>query len=1153
MVLEASARGRGFVFEPDKCLKCCCVLYYIFTVMRTFPTCPKYHKTQYATINGDSVNVNDYINIQSSNDRLKCCHGHELILVNGEINRPHFRHKNPGDTRGRPMSNWHIKWQGFFPITEVEFKKKGTQLQDRRADVFIEKCSLVVEIQHSQIDKANVACRKSDYAVNGMETVWVVDGNTKDVVLEELSNGIFLIIFHERWKYRSFCGSYKHVLLDIDDKIFKIPVDEVCNDMISVKEYIPTDAVVDSLLTNFPEMWNMWSEDREVFPTLTRIQKGAGNGKTYGIWKSICSNPDKELFIITTKTHSAKHTIYAELNEQVRREETHIIENMEKVWYGEKGNQLLVTYIHKESRRECVVIIGTIDSFGWGLATSNKKTCDFMKGLWETVIESGCDKVNPISGRMTYAGRSLKLNRKAQLWIDEAQDLDVDYMRAIVRMMLETKMDVMIVGDKLQSLKHAENFISSTETDGLPNIRIVNEKPINVNRRIKIRNMAGKINSLVDFHKYKVPAISMEAENSLEDRATEGLEVMESEKITKFDEGKEKLTNYVTIVLAYVKKEVQKHGYKANNFLFVFPVLLGNVVATELETRLNEYWIKECHDDTDKYTQYAVLHKSEDGRPIDITKSENASRIMSIDAAKGGQREVVFVLGCTEQTLKLRSRSSVVDVVYESFLHVALTRAQHKTYFALVKNNDEIHRRFGNCGYVEYKPIINTSFRVSRIMETVCSEKIVACMEKNGVHGLKGDSSQEMTPTIDWEYHCIRHAVYLNYSMFAIIKNSKACSNYDRSQLKVVLDQLSRLDVRRTKADKFDKVMKAWEDPDTVFEYFPVCVLSYKTTYADLSNILTKTILDIQKQLRGNTHLIADFSPFQATVLHYMLDLYMNRSRYSISTTTIYNICDYFNNKTDLNVSALIEESEKIKYITDTVLTDISETARGTVHWNMELYVRLDGNMKASDIAINYHPPLIGHDDKTVYHLEYVTDLNQLNYWEVMVRVLLTRFLLANPKGNEREKNNVTKFVGKSIKTYIFVLKQNRYVRIDWDWDATVACEIIGVFKAAIMNTLVVHHEPIRQFYNQMKKNKKVWSDKHDSPMAYVADQFSHVKYVSELFGDLNRQYLDGHKDVVQVLLNDKNAFSAELDKRADRMCDAFFRPLSKVQNDEEW
>ena len=44
-------------------------------------------------------------------------------------------------------------------------------------------------------------------------------------------------------------------------------------------------------------LWNEWQDDNEIKATLTVQQKGAGNGKTYGIWKNIISNLFAMIFV----------------------------------------------------------------------------------------------------------------------------------------------------------------------------------------------------------------------------------------------------------------------------------------------------------------------------------------------------------------------------------------------------------------------------------------------------------------------------------------------------------------------------------------------------------------------------------------------------------------------------------------------------------------------------------------------------------------------------------------------------------------------------------------------------------------------------------------------------------------------------------------
>ena len=59
---------------------------------------------------------------------------------------------------------------------------------------------------------------------------------------------------------------------------------------------------------------------------------------------------------------------------------------------------------------------------------------------------------------------TLKLNKKSELCIDESQDLGIEYFNAIMELMLSTKIDIVVVGDKLQSLEHENNFMTITKT-----------------------------------------------------------------------------------------------------------------------------------------------------------------------------------------------------------------------------------------------------------------------------------------------------------------------------------------------------------------------------------------------------------------------------------------------------------------------------------------------------------------------------------------------------------------------------------------------------------------------------------------------------------------------------------------------------------------
>ena len=93
--------------------------------------CNKCCESQYAYIGEEYIYITKYID--SSRLPISCRFGHELYLANGKKNKPHFRHKNPEDIGGNNMTNWHIEWQGNFPVTEVNFLKQSTeQIKNRR-------------------------------------------------------------------------------------------------------------------------------------------------------------------------------------------------------------------------------------------------------------------------------------------------------------------------------------------------------------------------------------------------------------------------------------------------------------------------------------------------------------------------------------------------------------------------------------------------------------------------------------------------------------------------------------------------------------------------------------------------------------------------------------------------------------------------------------------------------------------------------------------------------------------------------------------------------------------------------------------------------------------------------------------------------------
>lgn len=1109
--------------------------------------CNKNFISEYAYINNVHIHIDNYIKNEEKykNEKIKCQNNHELILVNGSIRKKHFRHKNSCDLNYSPISNWHLNWQAHFPETEILFKKKNDkQIKDRRADILIRENNIVIEIQHSNIDDANVICRYDDYKLHNIDIIWIIDGNTEDIELEELSTGNFLVIFNENWKYKSFKHNYDFILLDIKNKIFKIPVKNVCNKMILLKEYKTTDEVVNILKNNPNNLWNMWDDDNEIKATLTIKQQGAGNGKTFGIWKSISNNKDKNTFIILTKQHTAKEVIKKELNDQCERNEFHIIDNMKEVNDEIYGKQIIVNYKHKYSERICKVIIGTIDSFIYNLINCSKTNADFFESMLNNIVEYGCNKVNSSTGEMKYAGTSCKLNKKVELWIDESQDLNTKYSSAIIKLMLSTKIDVVIVGDKLQSLEYENNFITNVENDNIPNINIIKEIPKNENRRIQVKNMKEEINSLINFNKYNLPNISIPPDAELKYNNTI-FELIDTPKIYAGDPDKNKVEKYINDILDIVVKEVDENNYSPENFMFIFPIMKNNILAIELETKLNEYWINKI-DDNSNYKQYAILHKHQEGQVIDTTLSEKATRIMSIKSSKGDGREIVFVLQCTEQSLKICSNNKK-NLIYESHLHVALTRAKHKIYFGLVKNNDDIHERFGDLGYTEYIPDIKLRFNTDTIIQKLNKNNIIQILKNNNISDMSENEDKKKfnnTKIIDWNYYCIRRTIYLQYAIFSIINKNKNNSNFNTSQIKIVLKKISKLPIKKCSPNKYYETLRDYQNKDLLF--FPLCNLSNKDIYKNLYYKIYKTI----EKLQNNNFSLDDQSPLESVLQQYLIEVYRRKNYSDTTPSTIYNIFHYYEDEDNNKIIELLDDSTKIRKITEVVFDDIFKNKN--IQWNIEHVIKLKGNTK--DLSISYtNIPIIGYDEEYIYHLKYITDYNKLNYWDILIEILIERFVIYNPLGNNIDSliDNIDRFKNKKIKTILFILKKNTYELFDWDWDNKLETELKEEFKNAIIKDLSQSNKQIFQYYDYIKNHKDKW-ESFKNPLEYISNIFNNVNYIRCFFDELNQKCLNGKKDEVILLTQNENDFCKCLDYRIEQMCDTFFG-LNIIDIDEEW
>ena len=940
-------------YQCYKCARCFnqkCHLDNHLNRKRTCQKCNKNFKTNYAYIDGKPIHIKDYIEKkEKKKHKIKCNKGHSLVLVNGTKRRPHFRHKNSGDVGGNPMTEWHINWQSKFPVTEICYPKKEGQIKDRRADILIDEQDYIIEIQHSKIDEANVICRNNDYKLHNKDLIWVIDGNTDDVKLEELSNGQFLIIFNEDWKYKSFSHTYDFILLDIQGNIFKIPVKKVTTTMIKVKEYKSLDIVVSKLQTNPKKVWDLWEDDNSCECELIYWQKGAGNGKTYGMWKKVMQNPDKETFIVLATKHSEKTVILNEIKDQFDRGEYYLDECTEHIEiipiYGRWGDgddtprQYELKYTNKYNNREITVIIATVSSFYFNITEINWNCSEPFKTLIPNFLNEGASKVKK-GGKFWFAGCYRFLNKKTQIWQDEAQDLEENHFKACKKLMYCYNVDIGVMGDKLQSLCFEENIFTSIPAK-IQNINIDSPPPKNENRRIQVKGLASRINQVVKFDKFGLPKIDENDENL--DDVDEPFELMRGLPTTYANDNTKENINKIEIfcdkIVEKFEKEIKENHYLPQDFMIISPILSGRIELIELKSRLedmwikrfddddyvknisNDYWKKNNHNYLKKPVLYVQLHRSEDGRAINLTESENKTRIVSNVTSKGDGRNVAFCLNITERILRLVG-GNIIGLRYESHLHVPLTRAKRKVYFQLTENGDDIHKRFVKFDNVYFKPEIKNTLQINKLSVYIGDDKIKKMLHTNGVEFKEKEKNLDIKKKVDFTDHCSRYAVWKTLLHFYLNKRLKGhCyKSYE--------------DLKKTPVGRPESARNYWKFLNITrknlqkLEYIPLINYDNKFYEGFAKNIYKQMKRLQERDYYNNVEVLTECDYL---CLSYMINIERYKKWSPFNINNLYSIVDRINKK-DTCTQSFYSKIKPVEKICNSMIDNIEKKI-----WKIEL------------------------------------------------------------------------------------------------------------------------------------------------------------------------------------------------------------------------
>lgn len=1135
---------------------------------------------------------------------LVCLNGNELIKYESNLKRSHFKHKN--DPNGEGMCEWHKNWQSHFEITE---KPIGNRFADACVD------NIVLEFQHSRIPKNLIDERKLNYDKHNKELLWIID--CKDsVTIDELENNRYMITFNKNqlWKYENFI-SHNIIYLDVDNKIFRINPNKVKSHMYDVNEYKTKDEFIQGIKNKI----NIWSNDELSQCVLYHNQRGAGCGKTYESIQLLDKSDifkHKDTFIFLTKMHSAKEVIYTELKEQYERGD---LSNLELPEGNDiVGKQYLIKYKNNKNNKNCTLIIGTIDSFMYAIGNKNVRDRDYFSGIVKSIkngfVDTGKD------GTIKYASEKPKLNKNCLIIIDEAQDLEPKYIQAISSIMRNTYMDTYVIGDKLQSIWGEHNIHTFLETNDLPTITIQRNTGINHVMRFHNNHFMNFVNNIIDFKKYNLPSIEKICDNNKCKYSHENqiipYTIFESEKIFADEFDEDKVNRVIELIIKYMEIEITKYNYLPNNFMFIFPILSKNFLANRLESRLQDFWIKKFEDkqyqenvlmknnywnnkiNTNEYYKYVYLHKSDEGKSINLKESENATRILSIHASKGNGCEVVFLLGTSERSLKLFSHD-FGNLVYDSLLHVALTRQKKSLYVGLEDKNDDIYMRFSNtCNIIlapDVVPLIeyvNKNVQYSKII----NNSLEYNFNKIDELYIKPNNYEELIPDtenkniIDWGHHIIRYAVFRYNIMANICNNEKLINDNDddnsyMDQFITILKKISELQINILLYNDYYELLKKISNYNKNKNYsqkIVMPILKFKTTentkYHKYTYILQNIIIHIQRKIIKSLkkQKMPILCPLESAILFHIIEI-MDNGRYAdITIMDIYSILycyDECSNSLDdkhNDYKCLCKDKFNEGNNDDDTFNDIRQSIKNhydktviieTIYSNYSKYIKDNYNetfeyninqreyygKESQNFCIGETFPIIANSKNYVIQFIIKPQFNKLNFNDIIFSGLFNTFMILNID-KEKYKN-------KKIITCIMSLDSITPIFYEFNIDKNNK-DLKENIKEYLFKTYQNNHKDVYDFYIYHIERKP--KEKHN--ITYIIEKLEEEKYkkvqkyIKKFFDDIKTEYNKEKnqetKKMILMKVDDKQLFLEELNKGLENAIDEY---LELIEHNDDY
>lgn len=760
-----------------------------------------------------------------------------------------------------------------LPSWRSEVGSRNDEQWYKIADLESEKLSLVIEVQHSPISATMVAERDKHHDCRNVRVLWLLDGMLLNAACQQFESHWLLSIPRPR-RLASFSDCDFVLLDLGVKGIFSLRPKDVKRGFICCYWRFTRERILEILQCPtplkqldpglpIPPRLFLFQDPPGSGKTFRLIRRCVypHDPSLEGVQEEQSGAPidfgKYRTFLFGTKPHSAKEVVWKEFKEQI-----HDLEQRGLI-YEYKEEELTkgywCTFRRRDDNAKIVCWFSTVDSFLWALHPARGDDApNPIQGQCNAITREGPTRLSTKDGSVIFKGQKLCMRQDTLICWDECTKLEEMYLDTLLRIQAECGADACLSGDLLQSIEYDDNLFVMAhrkEVQRHYGLNVV-ERAGNSIRRFG-PTLVDFVNSIVDWSKWGLQkpvaaklspggsvcvrgldsvssaSLSQAQENEEEEQPSQI--ASSGEGTAKVDADSELALSVADRLMDDLNTAIDEMLLLPNEVLVIFPFVSSNPVANILERNIHDLWYKRCWSPLyqewrdkvlscrgtlasnyfDRVTSgeignFAILHRSEEGKPVNTATSASCTRLVSIHSSQGDGRRLAMVVGLAEWKLLRFSKGSTRNLIFDSLINVSITRATERLCIYIDRGHDAVWRRFkpylGN-EYATAPPNLRphnmirlleldvnsaagTPFGKVEGLATNCRDMVATRLQES-----QTDTFDANRVFVEFEHHVVRPAAYhLAFIMGLLCHDQRSLAH---TQVMAKLRQLRRLPIAR--------------------------------------------------------------------------------------------------------------------------------------------------------------------------------------------------------------------------------------------------------------------------------------------------------------------------------------------------------------------